>query len=45
MQKLRIRPKVYHEIKESMANLSPGFCGADLENLCNEAAIFAVRNH
>lgn len=28
-----------------MASLSPGFCGADLENLCNEAAIFAVRNN
>lgn len=44
MKKLRIRTKDYEKIKESMANLSPGFCGADLENLCNEAAIFAVRN-
>lgn len=45
MKKLKIRKNEYDKIKESMANLSPGFCGADLENLCNEAAIFAVRNN
>ncbi len=31
-------------LKEHLANVTPGFSGADLENLCNEAAIFAARD-
>ncbi len=27
-----------------MATLTPGFSGADIKNLCNEAAILAARN-
>ena len=27
-----------------MATLTPGFSGADIKNLCNEAAIMAARN-
>lgn len=27
-----------------MATLTPGFSGADIKNLCNEAAIVAARN-
>ena len=27
-----------------MANLTPGFSGADIKLICNEAAINAVRN-
>ena len=26
-----------------MASLTPGFVGADIANVCNEAAIFAAR--
>lgn len=28
-----------------MATLTPGFSGADIKNLCNEAAIIAARNN
>lgn len=28
-----------------MATLTPGFSGADIANLCNEAAIYAARNN
>jgi len=27
-----------------LATLTPGFSGADIKNLCNEAAIIAARN-
>jgi len=27
-----------------MSTLTPGFSGADIKNLCNEAAIVAARN-
>jgi AFG3 family protein len=32
------------EYARRLATLTPGFSGADLQNLCNEAAIIAVRN-
>lgn len=32
------------EYARRMATLTPGFSGADIKNLCNEAAIIAARN-
>ena len=32
------------EYARRMATLTPGFSGADIKNLCNEAAILAARN-
>lgn len=32
------------EYARRMATLTPGFSGADIKNLCNEAAIMAARN-
>ena len=32
------------EYARRMATLTPGFSGADIKNLCNEAAIVAARN-
>ena len=31
------------EFSGRLAGLTPGFVGADIENLCNEAAIIAAR--
>ena len=31
------------EIAKKLAALTPGFSGADIENICNEAAIIAAR--
>ena len=31
-------------LKLRLASLSPGFSGADIFSVCNEAAIYAVRN-
>lgn len=31
------------ELSKRLASLTPGFSGADLHNLCNEAAILAAR--
>ncbi|CAE7375156.1 FTSH10 [Symbiodinium natans] len=31
------------EVAKRMASLTPGFAGADIANICNEAAIFAAR--
>lgn len=33
------------DIAKRMAELSPGFSGADIANLCNEAAIIAARKN
>ena len=33
------------DLKEDLANVTPGFSGADLENLVNEAAIVAAREN
>lgn len=32
------------ELKNRLSSLSPGFTGADIFSVCNEAAIYAVRN-
>jgi len=31
------------EVARKMSALTPGFSGADIENICNEAAIIAAR--
>lgn len=33
------------EIGKKMSALTPGFSGADIENICNEAAIIAAREN
>ena len=33
------------EIAERMSALTPGFSGADIANVCNEAALIAARNN
>jgi ATP-dependent metalloprotease FtsH len=33
----------YESVAKRMAALTPGFAGADIANICNEAAIFAAR--
>ncbi len=33
------------EIAKKMSALTPGFSGADISNVCNEAAIIAARNN
>lgn len=32
------------QLKLWLASLSPGFSGAEISSVCNEAAIYAVRN-
>ena len=44
LKPLRIAPDIsVREIAKRLAELSPGFSGADIANLCNEAAIIASR--
>lgn len=45
--KVHARNKNIHESVDltALANRTPGFSGADLENVLNEAAILAVRDH
>ena len=39
-------PDLRAMLSKRLASLSPGFSGADISNVCNEAAIWAVReNH
>lgn len=41
---LKIDPKAeMRAIAKRLSELSPGFSGADIANLCNEAAIIATR--
>ncbi len=41
---LKINPeKNLNDIAKRLSELSPGFSGADIANLCNEAAIIATR--
>merc|ERR1740121_407265 len=47
--KVHLKPVTLHEhlsidsVAKRMAALCPGFAGADIANICNEAAIFAAR--
>mmetsp|Transcript_23622 Transcript_23622/g.3920 ORF Transcript_23622/g.3920 Transcript_23622/m.3920 type:complete len:124 (+) Transcript_23622:1146-1517(+) len=44
LQPLKLNEEIaLEEYAKRLAALSPGFSGADLENLCNEAAILAAR--
>lgn len=43
MQKLKIKKKNFEKFLDVYANMTPGFSGAKLENMCNEAAINAAR--
>ena len=39
------RSKTNEEYAKRLATLTPGFSGADIANLCNEAAILAARKN
>lgn len=44
LKPLRIDPeKSLESLSKRLAQLTPGFSGADIANLCNEAAIIATR--
>jgi AFG3 family protein len=44
LQNIKLDPsKTLEEYAKRLATLSPGFSGADIANLCNEAAILAAR--
>lgn len=46
LKKLKLHPsKTIEEYAKRLATLSPGFSGADIANLCNEAAILAARKN
>ncbi len=42
LAKIKVDPSQKQEIVKMISNLTPGFSGADLENVCNEAAIGAA---
>ena len=44
MSKIKVNPNEINEIKKYISNMTPGYSGADLENICNEAAINAARD-
>ena len=41
--KLDLEKRTEEEYAKRLATLTPGFSGADIANLCNEAAILAAR--
>ena len=44
LQPLKLEPtKTMDEYAKRLATLTPGFSGAEIANLCNEAAILAAR--
>ena len=46
LKPLKLDPsKSLDEYARRLATLTPGFSGADIANLCNEAAILAARNN
>lgn len=46
MQPLKLNvQKSLNEYAKRLATLTPGFSGAEIANLCNEAAILAARNN
>jgi len=45
LNKIKLSPEqTLEDYAKRLATLTYGFSGADLANLCNEAAILAVRN-
>jgi len=46
LKKLKLDPsKTMEEYSKRLSTLTPGFSGADIANLCNEAAILAARKN
>ena len=46
MKKITTDPKVENsEFSRKMSALTPGFSGADIQDICNEAAIIASRKN
>jgi len=46
LKSLKLHPsRTMEEYSKRLAALSPGFSGADIMNLCNEAAIMAARKN
>lgn len=43
LAKLKLANRIY-DLKNRLAALTPGFSGADIANVCNEAALIAARN-
>lgn len=44
LKKIKLNPeKTREEYAKKVAALTPGFSGADISNVCNEAAIVAAR--
>lgn len=44
LKPLKVDPnKKLSDVAKRLAELTPGFSGADIANLCNEAAIIAIR--
>lgn len=44
LEPIKINPEnTLEEVAERLSTLTPGFSGADIANLCNEAAILAAR--
>lgn len=45
LKKIKLNEELTKEIyAKKMSTLTPGFSGADIANVCNEAAIIAARN-
>lgn len=45
LKPINLEPSIpIEEYARRLSILTPGFSGADLQNLCNEAALIAVRN-
>jgi len=46
LKPLRLQPELdIEELSMRLAALSPGFAGADIQNVCNESAIYAARRN
>jgi AFG3 family protein len=46
LKKIKIDPsKTQEDFSRRLASLTPGFSGAEIANLCNEAALLAARNN
>ena len=45
LSKILLKDNALEAFAERLSNITPGFSGAELANLCNEAAIIAARAH